>query len=65
VSDVEKRDLIESLVRKIEVKPENRLQFYFSIQSGGPFTSTTVTLRKQSSEAEVNGGVDGFGWVRI
>lgn len=60
VNGVEKRELIEKLVRKIEVRPENRLRLHLSIQRGGrPLASSSVTLRNQSTGSEGNGGADG------
>ena len=56
LSPVEQRNFIEKVVNKIVVKPGNRLDLHIC---GGSPTSTTVTLRKQSTEVEVNGGSEG------
>ncbi len=59
ITGVEKRNLLERVVKKIEVKPKNRLHLHFTILSGDPLASPSVTLRNQSSGSEVNGGSDG------
>ena len=56
VSGVEKRNLLERLVKRIVVKPNNRLTFQLFV--GLPSLSSSVTLRNQSSEVKRNGGTN-------
>ncbi len=58
IAPVEQRSLIERIVKRIVIKPGNRMDLHM-FEGVSDRAAETVTLRNKSTEIEGNGGVDG------